>query len=48
MSKIEYIAPEITLLCCEVEQGFALSDQTGVNIGIDGWDTGEDYGGEAD
>lgn len=49
MSKIEYIAPEVTLLYCEVEQGFALSDPTDVNIGIGGWETDdEDYGGYTD
>ena len=48
MSKIEYIAPEVTLLYCEVEQGFALSAPAGVNVGIGGWDAdSEDYGGEA-
>lgn len=48
MSKIEYIAPEVTLLYIDVEQGFALSDPTGVNIGIGSWDAdNEDYGGDA-
>lgn len=48
MSKIEYIAPEVTLLYCEVELGFALSDPAGVNVGIGGWDADrEDYGEDA-
>ena len=44
--QIEYIAPEVTLLYCEVEQVIALSTQTGVDIGIGGWESDEeDYGG---
>ena len=48
MLRTNYIAPEVTLFYCEVEQGFALSDPAGVNFGIGGWDAdSEDYGGDA-
>ncbi|MBO5833164.1 MAG: hypothetical protein J6Q95_07730 [Alistipes sp.] len=48
MSQNNYTAPELTLLYFEVEQGFALSNQTDVNIGIGGWGSDEeDYGGDA-
>lgn len=48
MQKENYISPEVTLLNVEVEQGFALSDSAGVNIGIGDWETDdEDYGGDA-
>lgn len=48
MLRIEYIAPEVTLLCCEVEQGFGVSQGSpNVNIGIGGWETDEEnYGGD--
>lgn len=49
MSKIDYIAPEVTLHYCEVERGFAMSDPTGTNFGIGGWGTdNNDYGGDAE
>lgn len=35
----EYIAPEITLICINVEQGFAGSDDSyNINIGIGDWE----------
>ncbi len=49
MSKVKYIAPEVTLLYCEVEQGFGASQGSpDVNIGIGSWETdNEDNGGDA-
>ena len=43
MCKTNYISPQITLLCYNVEQGFGASQGSpGFNIGIGGWDVEED------
>lgn len=47
MSKIVYIAPDVTLLYFNAEQGFGASQGSpDINIGIGGWEAdNEDYGG---
>lgn len=46
--KKNYEQPKIEVFDIQIEQGFAQSNGSGVNMGINGWGPGEEFGGSAD
>ena len=48
MIKRVYEKPQIEIFDIKIEQGFAQSNSSGVNMNINGWGPGEEFGGPAE